>query len=312
MSKQLRADFMLLLVTLFWGVSYLLLNLCLTEMGPLTLNAYRFLIAFFAALIVAFPKLRNVNKITLKYSALIGFSLLFVYLGVTYGVLYTSLSNAGFLCALTVIITPILTFIMKKERPGKKMLLVLGLCLIGIGMMTLNEQLKPALGDLLCILCAFAYAIDLLIVDSAVHKEHVDAFQVGVYQLGFTGLYMFVMSLALEKPVLPSTTGVWIALLFLAIFCTGIAFIVQVVAQQYTSATHVGIIFALEPVFAGIVAFFFANERLYPRAYVGACLLMAGILIMEINFSAFFLKRKTLPEDKEEFAVDEEAQRLKN
>jgi drug/metabolite transporter (DMT)-like permease len=199
-------------------------------------------------------------------------------------VLYTSLSNAGFLCALTVVITPILTFLIKRERPGKKIIFVLALCLVGIAMMTLNDQLKPALGDLLCILCAFAYAIDLLIADSAVHKESVNAFQVGVYQLGFTGLYMLVLSLILETPVLPSTAGVWISLLFLAIFCTGVAFIAQVVAQQYTSATHVGIIFALEPVFAGVAAFFFASERLLPRAYFGAILLMAGIFIMEIDF----------------------------
>lgn len=303
---------MLVLVTLFWGVSYLLLDFCLTEIDPLTLNAYRFLIAFFAAMIVAFPKLRKVNKITLQYSALIGISLVFVYIGATYGVLYTSLSNAGFLCALTVIFTPIVTFIIKKEKPSKKLILVLILCLIGIGLMTLNEHLKPALGDLLCIMCAFAYTIDLLIADKAVHKENVNAFQVGVYQLGFTGLYMLILSLLLEKPIIPSSGKVWVAMLFLAVFCTGIAFTVQVVAQQYTSATHVGIIFALEPVFAGIAAFAFAHEILHPRAYLGACLLMAGILIMEIDFPTLFLKRKKPLDEQEEFAVDKEMQRIKN
>lgn len=311
MSKQLKADLMLLLVTLFWGVSYLLLDFCLTEIGPLTLNAYRFLIAFFVAMVVTFPKLRKVNRITLQYSAFIGFSLVFVYIGATYGVLYTSLSNAGFLCALTVIFTPIVTFAIKKEKPSKKLIVVLILCLVGIGLMTLNEHLKPALGDLLCIMCAFAYTIDLLIADSAVHKENVNAFQVGVYQLGFTGLYMLVLSLLLEKPVIPSGR-VWVAMLFLAVFCTGIAFIVQVVAQQYTSATHVGIIFALEPVFAGIAAFAFAHEILRPRAYVGACILMAGILIMEIDFSACFYNRKKPSDEQEQFAEDEEMQRIKN
>lgn len=57
-------------------------------------------------------------------------------------------------------------------------------------------------------------------------------------------------------------------------------------AQQYTSANHVGVIFTLEPVFAGFVAFFFAGEILLPRAYVGALLLISGCFIMEINFKS--------------------------
>ncbi len=291
MSKSLKADLMLMLVTLCWGVSYILMNVCLGEIGPLTLNAYRFLIAFFAALILAFPKLKNVNKATLRYSAMIGLALALVYISVTYGVMYTSLSNAGFLCALTVIITPVLTFYIKKEAPNKKLIAVLIMCLIGIGLMTLNEQLKPALGDVLCILCAFIYAVDLMLVDKAVHKEEVNAFQLGVYQLGFTGLYMFVLSIVLETPVLPSKPSIWAAMLFLAIFCTGVAFIVQVIAQQYTSATHVGVIFALEPVFAAIAAFFFAGERLLPRAYIGALLMLAGIIILEVDFKSIVNKK---------------------
>ncbi|WP_312354147.1 DMT family transporter [Aminipila sp.] len=292
MSKQIKADLMLMLVTLCWGVSYLLMDICLSEIGPLTLNAYRFLIAFFAAVALAFTKLKNVNKITLKYSAVIGLALTLVYIGVTYGVMYTSLSNAGFLCALTVVITPILTFLIKKETPNKKLILVLLLCLIGIALMTLNEQLKPALGDVLCIMCAFAYAVDLIIADTAVHKEEVNAFQLGVYQLGFTGLYILILALVLETPVLPVEPSVWASMLFLAVFCTGVAFIVQVIAQQYTSATHVGVIFALEPVFAAVAAFFFAGERLLPRAYLGAVLMLLGIFIMEIDMKSLFNRKR--------------------
>ncbi|QIB69845.1 DMT family transporter [Aminipila butyrica] len=293
-SKQVKADLMLILVTLCWGVSYLLLDICLKEIPPLTLNAYRFLIAFFMAAILAFPKMRKVNRSTLRYSALIGLALTLVYIGATYGVLYTSLSNAGFLCALTVVITPILTFIIKKERPGNKLVLVLLLCLTGIALMTLNGEFKPALGDILCIMCAFAYAVDLIITDRAVHREEVNAFQVGVYQLGFTGSYMLVLALLLETPNLPKTPGVWAAMIFLAIFCTGVAFIVQVVAQQYTSANHVGVIFALEPVFAAVAAFLFAGERLLMRGYVGAVFMLAGILLMEVDVKALFSKGQKL------------------
>ena len=71
MKTQLKADLMLVLVTLGWGVSYYMMDLCLAEMDPFTLNAFRFLGAFLVAGILAFPKLRTVNKVTLMYLSLI-------------------------------------------------------------------------------------------------------------------------------------------------------------------------------------------------------------------------------------------------
>lgn len=283
MKKQMQADLLLLLVTLCWGLSYYFMDICLAEMDPLNLNAFRFLLAFVVSGIVAFPKLRTVNKETIKYSLFVAVALVFVYIGATFGVKYTSLSNSGFLCALTVVFTPIFAFFIKKQIPDKKLIIVVALCLIGIALMTLNEHMKMAVGDILCLMCAFAYAIDLLITETAVTREDVDAFQLGVFQLGFTGLFMLILSFIFEEPCLPSSASGWGAAVFLAVFCTGVAFIVQAIAQQYTTASHVGVIFTLEPVFAGIVAFLFAGEVLLPRAYLGAALMIVGLFLMEID-----------------------------
>lgn len=284
---------MLLFITGCWGVSYFLMDVSLSDLDPFTLNAYRFLFAFLAAAALSWPKLKSVNKTTLKYSLYIGLSLVVVYIGATFGVKYTSLSNAGFLCALSVVITPILAYFVNKEVPGRKLSVVVILCIAGIALLTLNENLKPAAGDLLCIMCAVAYSADLIITERAVRKEEVNAYQLGVFQLGFTGVIQLVLALALEKPHIPGSRTVLASVLFLAVFCTGLAFIIQAVAQQYTSATHVGVIFALEPVFAGLVAYFFAGEVLLPRAYLGAVLLVAGCFIMEIDFKALLDRKKT-------------------
>jgi drug/metabolite transporter (DMT)-like permease len=98
-------------------------------------------------------------------------------------------------------------------------------------------------------------------------------------------LFNLILSFIIETPRFPGTITSWAAVLVLSIFCTGLAFIVQSVAQQYTSASHVGVILTLEPVFAGVVAYVFAGEVLLPRAYFGAVLLVISLLIMEINFS---------------------------
>ena len=93
---------MLVLVTLFWGVSYLLMDTALEDLEPFTLNFIRFFGAFVIAAAAFFPKIRNVNKITLMYSALIGLILVFVYIGATFGVMYTSLSNILITMLLTI------------------------------------------------------------------------------------------------------------------------------------------------------------------------------------------------------------------
>ena len=108
MNKQLKADMMLVMVTLCWGISYYLMDLALTDLDPFTLNALRFLGAFAVAGLLSFKKVKTVNRTTLKYSLLVGAALVFVYIGATFGVKYTTLSNSGFLCALTVVFTPLI------------------------------------------------------------------------------------------------------------------------------------------------------------------------------------------------------------
>lgn len=292
MRTQLKADGMLLIVTLAWGISYLLLDISLSDLGAFTLNALRFLIAFGVAVVFSFPRMRKVNRATLRAAAILGFILMLVYIGATFGVQYTSLTNAGFLCALSIVIVPIIDFAFKGRKPAGKLVVAVVVSLVGIGMMTLNQALKPALGDILCILCAVAYAVHLTYVETAVHREEINAYQLGVLQLGFSGLYQGILAMLVEEPHWPGTPQIWGAVLFLAIFCTGLAFIVQTLAQQYTSAAHVGIIFSMEPVFAGLAAFAFAHEVLTAKAYVGAGLLLTGILIMESDWSS--LKKKWL------------------
>ena len=287
---------MLVLVTLCWGISYYLMDLALTDMDPFTLNAHRFLGAFAVAGLLSYKKVKDVNRITLKYSVLVGAALVFVDIGATFGVKYTTLSNSGFLCALTVVFTPLIAWVFLRQKLDRKMTLSVVICFIGIALLTLKDDFSINLGnlkgDLLCIICAVAYAIDLLLTEKAVSHKEVDAYQLGVFQLGVTGLCNLILAIIVETPHFPTTGNVWGAVIFLSIFCTGVAFVVQPVAQQYTSASHVGVIFALEPVFAGIVAFALAGEVLSPKSYFGAVLMIASIFIMEIDFSRFFSRKK--------------------
>ncbi len=292
MNKQLQADLLLFMVTAAWGVSFYLIDISLNEMGPFTLLAFRFVLAFLVVYLFFFKKVRAVNRETLRYALFASVFLATAYVMSVYGVMYTSLTNAGFLCALTVLFAPIFGFIFKKQVPNKKFAAVLVLCTVGMGLLTLSDQLTIAIGDLYCILCAMTFSINLLIVETAVKKEEVDAFNMGVYVLGLVGGMMLIAAVLFERPALPSTPTVWGAVLFLSIICTGVATIVQAIAQQYTSASHVGLIYTLEPVFSAVVAYVFAGEVLLPRGYLGAAMMIASIFIMEINFKEIFVKKK--------------------
>ncbi len=286
MSKQRKADLLLVMVTGFWGISYFLMDLCLTDLPPLCLNAFRFGLSCIVIWLIYFPRMRHISRETIKYSVIIGTCLAIVYMCCTYGVMYTSISNAGFICALPVVTTPVLEFILARKMPSRRLFTALLLCTVGLALLTLNEQFRPALGDIICSGTAIFYAIDLVVTDRAVHRPDVDALQMGILQLGVVGIIMLVLSFILEEPHLPSSPAVWASALFLALFCSGFAFVVQAVQQQYTTPSHVGLIFTLEPLFSAIVAYFLAGERLGTRGYLGAALMMTSLILMELDWNA--------------------------
>jgi len=289
MRAQWKADCLLLLVTACWGASYLLTNITLTDMEPITLSAFRFLLAFAVIFLTSFKKVRKVNRKTLKYSLLVGLTLVVTYLSCAFGMLHTSIDNASFLCSMTFAFTPVFGFLFKRQVPEKKFGAAFALTFAGVALLTLNGQFKPAAGDLLCILCAVAYSLDLLITETAVSKPEVDAYQLGVYALAVTGLILLPFSFILEKPHLPTTVLTWGCTLFLGIVCSGIALIVQTVQQQYTTASHAGLIFTMEPVFSALFAYLAVGETLSERGTAGAALMIAAMLIMEVRL------KKTAP-----------------
>ncbi len=287
-GKALKADFMLLVVAICWGFSYYGMKIALKEVTTFTLNTYRFLGAFAVAALISFPVLKKVNRIMLMYSVAIGVVLAAVYAGATIGVQYTTLSNCAFLCATTVFFVPILEFLFYRKKTSKKIFLAVTLCFIGIMLMTLKEDfsfnLKNLKGDIISLSTGVTYALEIVITSKAVKDERVDPYVTGVFSLASCGIVMLILSLAIENMDLPHSAGGWISVVFLAIFCTGLAFIIQPIAQQHTEPSHVGIIFSLEPVFAGIIAFLFAGEILTSKQIFGEFIILIALFFMEADF----------------------------
>ncbi|UQZ36582.1 EamA family transporter [Paenibacillus sp. PK3_47] len=278
--KPLKAELMLLVVTMFWGSSYLFMKMGLDTLGEFNLIALRFGLAFILAAALFHKRLRRIDARTLKYGALLGFLLLGVFTCITFGLKTTTTSNAGFLVALTVIFVPMIEVLVFKKKTAPPQIFGAVLAITGIGLLTLNASLHIGPGDLLCILSALFYAVQILVTGKAV--KTCDTLNLGILQLGFAGGYALVLSAIFETPALPSTLPGWTAILALGILCSACGFIMQPIAQKYTSPARTGLIFALEPVFAAFFGYWFVGEQLSMQGYAGAALVLLGIVASEL------------------------------
>lgn len=282
MDRKVKADIMLFMITVLWGSSYILTKVAVEALQPFNLTALRFIIAFIAAAAVFYKNILRADAGTVKYSLILAVILFAVFILQTFGLQYTTASNAGFLISLSVVFIPILSGLFLKQRIEKKVLAGVCIAPAGIALLTLNSSLSVNSGDILCILCALLFAVH--VVATGVFTKKTDSVALGVLQLGFVGLFSLVFSAAVETVRLPGNAMLWGAILALSILCTAVGYIVQADAQQYTSAAHAGLIFSLEPVFSAVLGYAFLGEVLSPRGYIGAALLLASVLIAEVDF----------------------------
>lgn len=282
MTKQAKANLMLLIVSLFWGSSYVLTKLGLGALEPFNLTALRFIIAFGVTAPVFGRNIIKADIKTYKYAFILAVILFATFMAMTFGLERTTASNAGFLASLTVVIIPIISFFFLKQRIERKVVIGVCLALAGIALLTLDSRLQINPGDILCLLCAVLFAVHVVVTEIFTRK--VDSIALGVLQLGFAAVLSTAFSLAAENMRLPDSARSWLVVLALSLLCTAVGYIVQTTAQKHTSATHTGLIFSLEPVFSAGFSFAILGEILAPRGYLGAAILLAGVLTAELDF----------------------------
>lgn len=280
MNKQLQANFLIVLVALFWGSTYFLTKLAVKELEPFNLTALRFGTAFIITALFFFKRIRKADRTVIKYSVILGILAVIAVLSMTFGVQYTTASNAGFLISLSVVMIPLISVVVLKKKIKAKLLLSVVLATVGIVCLTLNEQLTINKGDILCILCATSFAVQVLVMERI--PKSADSVAIGALQLGITAVVNFVLSFFLENftvPSVPSDLRVWGVIVILGVFCTAFCYIIQIYALKNTSAIQAGIILSLEPVFSAIFAYIFLGELLSKQGYIGAILLFISVIL---------------------------------
>lgn len=296
-KNQVKADLALLFVTVSWGASFLLTKNALDGLETFNFLAVRFGIATLVSMVVFIKDMLRMNRKTLFLGIGVG-ALMFASYGLqTVGITMTTISKSAFITGTSVLMVPMFAALFLKRMPDRSSLLGAFMAFVGLGLMTLTGGSAEAgasaglnLGDFLTLLCAVGFALYILAVGK--YTVQVDSVPFAIVQLGTVAVFSAVTSFAFETPVVPSGGNAWFAILFLAIVCTSMAFIVQNVAQKYTTSTHTALIFSGEPVFAAMFAYVVAGEVLGMNGVIGGGLILLGMLVAELNVLERLMPKK--------------------
>lgn len=287
---QKRADILIIVVYIAWGMSYFFMKLGLKELDPFNLIALRFGIAFFVTAALFAGRMRRTDPGTAGRGAVLGLLLFGIFTCLFYGLRTTTASSAGFLTSTTVVIVPLLLSLAARRMPKPFAVAGMLTALAGIALLA-GENAEAARltgnaltlepGSLLCLCGAFLYAVHILLTDRFARTS--DALRLGILQLGFAGLFGLVFSLLFEKPALPSGLPQWATVMGLALVCSAFGFVGQTVAQKYTTPERTAVFYALEPVSSTFFGFLFLHEAFGPKDYIGAALVLCSVFVSNIR-----------------------------
>ena len=269
---------MMLAATMIFGAMTIFSKQILAELEVFNMVALRFLIAFAVCFVVFRRRYRSVDRVMTRHAWVLGTFLFISYLCMVVGCKYTTASNAGFMMSLVAFFTPLIVWVQEKTAPSKRQTASIFITLIGVGMMCLSGRLTLNKGDLVCIGSAFFYAFQMLYTERYAEKH--DPVVLGTFQLIFVAVYGFIFSLIFEDGFrLPVSAAGWGQLLYLALGCGALGFILQTAAEKFSSAGHTTIIYASQPVFVALFSFLLLGEPISLRQIAGIIIVFIGVLI---------------------------------
>jgi drug/metabolite transporter (DMT)-like permease len=262
---------LLVLVTVIWGSTFAVIKETIQTVPVPILLAVRF---SFAALFLLWVKPERKTLIPGLILGLLSFA---GYATQTIGMLTTSASKAAFITGLSVILTPIVGAIWLRQRiPGRVWLAAL-LAIIGLGLMTLNPNEGVVIGDLWVLGTALAYALYIVYLgEIAVHHKPIVLTSLQIIVVAVLSWGWAVPHLSVLKELSLSALS---ALLYLALFATALVLWLQALAQRVVPAYAAALIFALEPVFAAIFAYFMLGETLSLQGWLGGGLVVIAMIL---------------------------------
>jgi len=305
--SQIVADSLLLLVTVIWGTTFVVVKEAISAIKPFTFIAVRFFIGGIFLLVIVLlracaagknsrntegPASRNAADCNapskagqsspsfMKGSVVTGIVLFLAYATQTVGLITVPAGKAAFITGLSVVMVPVASSVLLRAALPKNTVLGVALATIGLGIMSLTFPLTIQAGDLLVFLCAIGFAAHILLIEK--HSKNNDPVVFAAIQLLIVSGGAFLAAIMFEWPLtIPRDS--WASITYTAIIATSLTILIQSGVQKYTSATHAALILSAEPVFGALFAWLKAGEVLASREICGGILILAGMIISEIG-----------------------------
>lgn len=276
-----KAELVLVFITMLWGGTFLLVHNVMTVSGPMFFVGLRFAAAALFVGVVSARALPGLTFTELKAGMLIGVSIMLGYGLQTMGLQTISSSQSAFITALYVPFVPLLQWLVLGRRPG--LMPSIGICLAFIGLMLLagpeGGSLHFSEGEVVTLVSAVAIAGEIILISR--YAGQVDVRRVTVVQLATASLLAFLMIVPTQERI-PDFS--WL-LLGSAVGLGAMSAVIQVAmnwAQKSVSPTRATLIYAGEPVWAGIVGRL-AGERLPGVALLGGLLIVIAVVVSELK-----------------------------
>jgi drug/metabolite transporter (DMT)-like permease len=285
-SLRFKAHCALFTCSFLWGVTFVVVKDALADISVFGYLAARFVLGALPMIWIYRRDLRNLTRDEAWAGIQVGLLMFGGYAFQTAGIARTTPSKAAFITGVSVVLVPVFLAAFWRRRISIWAWGGAGASSAGLYFLTVPAQGLTHLnrGDVLVMVCAVLYALQIIFIDRYTGKYSLGAFSclqvilagvlatIAVPVLNVTGWEPFFV-----RYTFPMEFGVIVT----AIFTTALAYPLLVWGQRHTTATNTALILTCEPVFAAITSFLVLHERLGARALAGAALILGGICLAE-------------------------------
>lgn len=288
--KKWGSVLLLLLTAVIWGVAFVAQSVGGDSVGPFTFLASRSFIAGLALLpVIAWRNRRATAAKTTSASSrtlwlggiLCGAALMiasaFQQIGI--GDPNTTVGKAGFITALYIVIVPLAGIFMKKRIPVTVWIGV-ALATFGMYLLCITESFSISYGDVLILICAVCFSVQILLVDHFSPK--VDGVKLACIEFFTCGTLSLVMMLITETPTWGSILEAWMPILYAGLFSSAVGYTLQIVAQKNVPPTLASLLMSLESVFSVLAGWVILGQSMSGRELIGCVLVFAAVLLAQI------------------------------
>ena len=278
LSKNTKADLILLAVTLLAAVGWMFSKEALTGLPPLLFMALRF---FFAGLLLASLSLRQLQRLDRKQwwlSSKVGLLLGIAMCSWVFGLFHTqSLGEGAFITSLSVVIVPLVNWLLFKERPNTIFFAALPIAISGMVLLSLQHGFTVETSQLFFLVAALTISVTFILTSHA--AAITPALALSAIQLTLVGLVAFVLSVFTETWPRSVSALVIMWLVLSITLATAARFLLQTYAQSLASANRAAVIMILEPVWTAILAIFWFQQYMNLWQVIGCGLILLALLV---------------------------------